>query len=209
MVSLLHCDLLEDRNYLVSLSASSTLSAGPGTYQALTLLLSWFSYTHFPILKCFYFHEADGAWSSCSKEWSDQPDHLDTTAHCGLCPSHGPGWQGVCLESYAVMWQEQPWAGPSLRNGQVALCILYGCIVPVWYRQRRISSSWLSCYKWEIGERRKRYLLCHFGAKLGVCWATRTYASCSDLGLGTEFLTLPERRELERKGWRLILWKAG
>lgn len=75
----------------LSLSASSTLSAGPGTHQALTLLLSWFSYTHFPILKRFYFHEADGAWSSCAKEWSDQPDHLDTTAHFGLCPSHGPG----------------------------------------------------------------------------------------------------------------------
>lgn len=85
------------------------------------------------------------------------------------------------------MWQEQPWAGPFLRDGQAVLCILCGCIILIWYRQHRISSllSWLFCYKWETGERRKTYLLCHLRAKFDVCWATRTYASCSDLGLGT------------------------
>lgn len=38
-------------------------------------------------------------WSSCSEEWSDQPDYLGITAHCGFWPSCGPLWQEVCLGS--------------------------------------------------------------------------------------------------------------
>lgn len=206
MVSLLHCDLLEERNYL-ALSASSTLSAGPGTHQALTLLLSWFSYTHFPILR-FCFREADGAWPSCSKEWSDQPDYFDTTAHCGLCPSHGLGWQEVWLCSH-VTRAALDW--PFFKRWQ-------GCALHfVWLHHPDLVQTTpdlisliLTLGSNEKSEKEERhYLLCYLGDKLDVCWATHIYASCSDLGLGTEFLTLPERSELERKGWRLILRKAG